>query len=345
MSRAPAGRAAALQKPRTRLKDIADATGYSANTVSLALRGSPRIPQETRDRIQSAARNLNYLPNTIAQALVSRETRTIGLVLTDIMNPTLTLVARCIEQELSRSGYSMMLAASDHVAEKELGALEVFRSRQVDGILIYPMNHNELDHIRAVRKEGYPVLVLADAPYAELDVVAIDDRNGAYKAIQHLVSRGHRCIAMLDAAQLLSNSEKHDGAMRALAEANLPSDALLVINPKGHSATDGFHAMPQAMQHEHRPTGLFATTDSLAIGALHWCRLNGVRVPGDLAIVGYDDTEAAEFCSVPMTSVHYAAEEVSRHAVDRLLSVMKLPTLPAPMVTLIDPEIVVRQTT
>ena len=88
-----------MQRTRTRLKDIAVATGYSANTVSLALRGSPRIPEETRDRIQSAARSLNYFPNTIAQALVSRETRTIGLILTDIMNPTLTLVSRSLERD------------------------------------------------------------------------------------------------------------------------------------------------------------------------------------------------------------------------------------------------------
>ncbi|WP_352801239.1 LacI family DNA-binding transcriptional regulator, partial [Mesorhizobium sp. M0320] len=108
-----------MQRTRTRLKDIAVATGYSANTVSLALRGSLRIPEETRDRIQSAAQSLNYFPNTIAQALVSRETRTIGLVLTDIMNPTLTLVSRFLERELAQRGYSLMLAASDHDSAKE----------------------------------------------------------------------------------------------------------------------------------------------------------------------------------------------------------------------------------
>jgi LacI family transcriptional regulator len=290
-----------LPKPPTRLKDIAEATGYSANTVSLALRGSPRIPQETRDRIRSAARKLNYLPNTIAQALVSRETKTIGLVLTDIMNPTLTFVAQCIERDLSKRGYSMMLAASDNDPAKEVSALEVFRSRQVDGILIYPTNHEEIDHIRAVRDAGYPVLVL--------------------------------------------NTEKHDGAMRALAEAGLPADSLIIVDPKGHTATNGYHAISKAMKEKSPPTAMFATTDSLAIGALHWCRENGVDVPGDLAIVGYDNTEAAEFAPVPMTSINYAADDVSRHAVDRLLSLMGQATLPAPLVTLIDPEIVVRKST
>ncbi len=334
-----------MQKSRTRLKDIAAATGYSANTVSLALRGSSRIPEETRDRIQAAARTLDYWPNTIAQALVSRQTRTVGLILTDIMNPTLTLVSRFLEQELARHGYALMLAASDHDAGKEQTALEVFRSRQLDGILIYPTNHDRLDHIRAVRQAGYPVLVLADIPFAGLDVVAIDDRNGGYRAVKHLIELGHRDIAMLDAAQLLGNSEKHDGALRSLVEAGLPKENLLIVKPSGHSATAGYHAWRDLMARGKRPTALFATTDSLAIGALRWCRENGLAVPDDLAIVGYDNTEAAEFSAVPITSIDYAAGEVSRLAVDRLLTLIGGTAPPSPLVTLIDPQIVVRTST
>jgi LacI family transcriptional regulator len=331
-----------LQRTRTRLKDIAVATGYSANTVSLALRGSPRIPEETRDRIQSAARSLNYFPNTIAQALVSRETRTIGLIITDIMNPTLTLVSRSLERELAERGYALMLAATDFVPEKELNALEVFRSRQVDGILIYPTDHDRLDHIRAVRQAGYPVLVLADIPFAGLDVVAINDRTGGYRAVRHLIERGHRRIALLDAA-LASNSEKQDGARRAVREAGLGDKALVVIRPRGHSATEGYQAIAGAKFGKDRPTALFATTDWLAIGAMRWCREQGISVPKDLAVVGYDNTEAADFSPVPITSIDYAVADVSHHAVERILSLIKRPLPLAPIVTLIDPELVVRQ--
>jgi LacI family transcriptional regulator len=330
-----------LQRNRTRLKDIAVATGYSANTVSLALRGSPRIPEETRDRIQLAAQSLNYFPNTIAQALVSRETRTIGLVLTDIMNPTLTLVSRFLERDLAQRGYSLMLAASDFVPDKELSALEVFRSRQVDGILIFPTNHDRLEHIRAVRQAGYPVLILADIPMAGLDVVAVNDRTGGYRAVRHLIERGHRRIVLLDAAQA-ENSEKRDGARRAVREAGLPEAALAVVRPRGHSATEGYEAIAGAMLGKERPTALFATTDWLAIGVMRWCREQGISVPGDLAIVGYDNTEAADFSAVPITSINYAAAEVSRHAVERILSMIGKPS-PAPIVTLIDPELVIRQ--
>ena len=290
-----------------------------------------------------AAQSLNYFPNTIAQALVSRETRTIGLVLTDIMNPTLTLVSRFLERDLAQRGYSLMLAASDFVPDKELSALEVFRSRQVDGILIYPTNHDRLEHIRAVRQAGYPVLILADIPMAGLDVVAVNDRTGGYRAVRHLIERGHRRIVLLDAAQA-ENSEKRDGARRAVREAGLPEAALVVVRPRGHSATEGYEAIAGATLGKERPTALFATTDWLAIGVMRWCREQGISVPGDLAIVGYDNTEAADFSPVPITSINYAAAEVSRHAVERILSLIGKPS-PSPIVTLIDPELVIRQST
>jgi len=331
--------------PRTpvRLKDIALATGFSANTVSLALRESRRIPKETRDLILAAARQLNYLPNHVAKSLVSRETKTIGLILTDIMNPTLTLAARSIERELAARGYSLMLAASDNVLGKEIAALDVFRSRQVDGILVYPTAHRQLDRIRPLRESGYPVVLLVADPDAGLDVVGIDDRRGAYKAVKHLIGLGHRAVAFLDSARALGNSEKYDGYAAALRDGGSAPNPALVIDPHGHRATEGYRAMGELVGRGGRPTALFAANDSLAIGALRWCSDHQVAVPADLAIVGYDDIEASAYIDVPLTTVHYAADIVSDLAVKRLLALITAPDrLPEPEVTLIEPELVIR---
>ena len=130
-----------------RLKDIADRTGFSTNTVSLALRESPRIPQETRDVIRRAAEALNYQPNHIARSLVSRETKTIGLIVTDITSPTLTLTAQHVELALAERGYGTLFATSNHSLSEEKRLLEMFRSRRVDGILAYPAVHSELEHL------------------------------------------------------------------------------------------------------------------------------------------------------------------------------------------------------
>ena len=332
-------------RPRARLKDIAEATGFSANTVSLALRGSPRLPEETRERILKEAERLNYFPNHIARSLASNATRTIGLIMTDIMNPTLTLAARTIERELSKAGYAMMFAASDTKVESEKRAIALFLSYQVDGMLIYPANHGEYDHITAVAESGTPVLLLAELPGTGLDTVAIDDRAGAFKAVRHLCERGHRQIAMLDGGMALGNHDKLDGARRAAGQAGLAGEAITVFDPGGHSAEHGYAAMDKVMAREPSPSAVFASTDALAMGALRWCRERGISVPDDLAIMGYDNTEIAAFSALPLTTVNYAADEISRIGVDRILRrIENNDTDSQPVTQLIEPQLVVRAT-
>lgn len=330
-------------KLRARLKDVAEATGFSANTVSLALRGSSRLPEETRERILKAAEQLNYRPNKIARSLVHNASRTIGLVLTNIMNPTLTLAARTIERELTRAGYAMMFAASDSSVENERRAVELFISYQVDGILVYPANHREFRHLKAADEAGTPVLMLVDLPGSGLDTVTIDDKAGAYKAVRHLCAQGHRRIAMLDGGRALGNLDKMHGALLAAKEAGLAEDAILVFEPDGHSPAHGFSAMADIAVSNPRPTAVFASTDQLATGALHWCRENGLAVPADMAVIGYDNTEISRYGALPLTTVNYAADEISRIGVDRILKrIEDVDAWGAPHVRLIEPELIVR---
>ncbi len=327
-----------------RLKDIAAATGFSANTVSLALRGSKRIPAETRERILAAARKLNYLPNQVAQSLVSRETKTVGLILTSIVNPILAQAARAIERELGERGYSLMLSATENDLAKETEALNVFRSRQVDGMLIYATSHRKLDHIRPLRRAGYPIVLLVDDPSRRLDVVAVDDRRGAEIATGHLVALGHRRIAFLDAGGPLGNFEKVEGYRRALETGGIPFNAGLVLDPKGHSAVEAYRTLAAFLgRSKRRPTALLASTDMFALGALRACRDHGVAVPGDLAVVGFDDIEASDYAPVPLTTVHYGADELSKAAVERLLELIQAPgRLPRPKQVFIEPKLVIR---
>ncbi len=333
-----------MRKPRARLKDIAQATGFSANTVSLALRGSPRLPVETRERILKEAERLNYFPNHVARSLVSNVTRTIGLIMTDIMNPTLTLAARTIERELSRAGYAMMFAASDTSVEHEKRAIALFLAYQVDGMLIYPANHAVCDHIKAVADGGTPVLLLAGPAGCGVDTVAIDDSTGAFKAVRHLCEKGHRNIAMLDGGQSLDSQEKLQGARRAVRESGLPEDAITVFAPGGHSSAHGHAAMARVVALDPAPTALFASTDALAIGALRWCQENGIQVPEGLAIVGYDNTEIAEFNAVPLTTVNYAADEISRIGVERILKRINKEQVGEATTQLIEPQLIIRET-
>jgi LacI family transcriptional regulator len=329
-----------------RLKDIADKTGFSTNTVSLALRHSPRIPQQTRDVIQRAAADLNYLPNQIAKSLVSRETKTIGLVLTDINNPVLTHTAQAIELALAARGYGTLFATSNNNLAEELRAIEMVQARQVDGMLIYPTNHRQLDHLRQLRRANYPIVLLVGDPDAGIDAVCMDERRGAYKATRHLIDVGHRRIAIIDGANPQGNREKRDGYQQALAEAGIPFETDLALDPRGQSVDRGYWAIDGVMNSDKRPTAIFAANDSLALGALRWCLKHNVRVPEDVAIVGMDNIEFAEYAGVPLSSVDYAVETVTRMAVDRLMRLIAAGDhLPEPRVTQIDPDLVIREST
>jgi LacI family transcriptional regulator len=334
-----------MRNPTPRLKDIAEKTGFSANTVSLALRDSPRIPSETRDAIRRVAQELNYQPNHVARSLVSRETKTVGLILTDIMNPTLTRTAQQVELALAERGYATLLATSNHKISEEKRLTELFRSRRVDGLLVYPAVHNDLDHLKALRPH-FPVVALIAGPDTGLDAVSVDDRSGTRRAIRHLISLGHRRIGFLDPMTASGNDEKFEGYRQALSDAELPFDPALVVSTSGHYATSGYYALDNLMSVAHPPTAVFTHNDLLAFGALRWCHRNGRRVPQDIAIMGFDNIELTEFAEPPLTTMNYAVDVVSRMAVDRLLRLIAAgDQAPQPRVTLIDPELVVRETT
>jgi LacI family transcriptional regulator len=329
--------------PIVRLKDIAERTGFSVNTVSLALRESPRIADGTRRQIREAAEALNYLPNHVAKSLVSRQSMTIGLLLTDITNPTLTRVAQSVEFELVAKGYGTLLAASNLDPVEEARALETFRARQVDGILIYPRDHSRLDHVRRLRAANLPVVLLVNDPEGSIDAICVDERRGAWKATRHLIDLGHRRIALIDSSHVVRNDEKRNGYHQAMQEAGLPVEPALVIDPEGASVAHGFWGFGLVMAASSPPTAVVCGTDSLALGGLRWCQRHGVRVPHDLAICGFDNIVFGEYAATPLSTVDYPVERIARLAVQRLLGLIGADdALPAPRVTMLDPDLVLR---
>lgn len=327
-----------------RLKDIADKTGFSTNTVSLALRESPRIPEHTRKLIRAAAAELNYLPNHVAKSLVSRETKTIGLVLTDISNPTLTGTAQALETALAARGYGTLFATSNNNVADERRVVEMFRSRQVDGMLIYPASHRALDHIRPLRAANYPVVLLVADPDAGIDTVAMDERRGAWKATRHLIELGHTRIGLMDGGHKIGNSEKSDGYYLALEEAGIAADPRLHVDPHGQMIQHGHAAMARFMGRADPPTAVFTANDSLALGALSYCDSHGIAVPGQMAIVGFDNIEFGKFAATPLSSVDYAVADIANGAVERLMTLIRAgDQLPDPAVSLIEPDLIVRR--
>lgn len=335
-----------MGKSVTRLKDIALQTGFSVNTVSLALRDSPRITKDTRELITKAANELNYLPNQVAQSLVRQETRSIGLILTDLTNPVLTAVAQAVELELSKRGYTTLFATSNHNIDIEQQMIETFRARRADGMLIFPCNHQELDHIRTLRARNYPVVLLVADPQASIDAVCIHEKVGAYKAVKHLIDMGHRKIGLIDNASDRGNSAKPDGYAMALSEAGIELDPRMMVEPRDASVEAGYLAIERLLAAQTGATAVFAANDSLALGALRYCAKFGVKVPETLAIIGFDNIEFGEFAITPISTINYEIERISALAIDRVLELIDCPDeLPEPRTTQIEPDLVIREST
>ncbi len=333
-----------MAKSVARLKDIAAQTGFSVNTVSLALRGSSRIPDETRLLILQMAERLNYLPNQVAQSLVRRETRSVGLIITDLKNPVLTAVAQAVELELSKRGYSTLFATSNNTLALEERMIETFRARRADGMLIFPCSHRQLDHIRALRKRNYPVVLLVGDPDAGIDAVCMDERAGAYKATAHLINNGHKRIALIDGAAARGNTEKQEGYLRAHQQLGPTSDPRLMVDPRDGSVASGYWATDDLMRRNLGFSAVLTSNDSLALGALRYCVKHGLRVPEDVAIVGFDNIEFAEYAATPVSSVNYDVERVTRMAIERVLELIGLAgELPEAQVIQVEPELLVRE--
>jgi LacI family transcriptional regulator len=238
-----------------------------------------------------------------------------------------------------------LFATSNNTLSEEIRAIEMVRARQVDGILIYPTGHRQLDHLRALRRAHYPIVLLVGDPDAGLDAVCMDERRGAFKATRHLIDIGHRKITIIDGPNPY-NQEKREGYQQAMREAGLEYDSEYWAGPKDYSAEKGYWAMDALMRSGRRPTAVFAANDSLAVGVLRWCFKHKVRVPDDLAIVGMDNIELAEYATVPLSSVSYAVETVTHMAVDRLMRLIAAgDQLPEPRITQIDPDLVIREST
>lgn len=335
-----------MAKSAARLKDIAAQTGFSVNTVSLAMRGSPRIPYETRRQIAAIAEEMNYLPNQVAKSLVLKETRSIGLILTDLTNPVLTAVAQSIELELTKRGYTTLFATSNNQLDLERTMIETFRARRADGMLVFPCRHSELEHIRKLRARNYPVVLLVGDPDAGVDAVCMDERAGARKAVTHLLNDGHHHIAFLGGAPENYNREKLEGYTAALRDAGLNVDSTLLVAPDGNDVRSGYLAMETLFRRNTAATAVLAATDSLALGALRYCIKHDISVPDDMAIFGFDNIEFAEHAVIALSSVDYDVAGITKRAIEKLIGLINTDgPLPPPQVTQVEPDLVIREST
>ena len=305
------------------IKDVAGLAGVSVGTVSNVLNRPDIVSPTARERVQAAIAELGFVRHESARHLRAGHSRTIGLLVLDIANPFFTDVARGVEEVANAAGLAVILCNSDDRPDKEAAHLDVLREQRVRGVLLTPTA--ELSPaVEALRSRGTPV-VLVDrrAPTLEECAVAVDDVLGGRLAAEHLLERGHRRIAFIGGPSRLPQvQERHAGVVAAVCEATGGQEALTVVTPDALTVAGGREAAVQivGLRGGRRPTAAICANDLLALGVLQEMVRQGVRVPEEFAIVGYDDIDFAAAAAVPLTSVHKPRYELGRRAAKLLLS-------------------------
>lgn len=306
---------AAHQGGRVTLQDIARKTGYTANTVSRALKDKTDISVETRQKIQRVAREMGYVRNYAASSLRSGRTKTIGLILGAMSNPYYAAVADAIHDAASALGYSLLTLCSRENAQQELQAVETALSRQVDGILLFP-SYGAEESLRVMKAAGVPyVLMSRQLDGQEHDCVMCDEEEGGYLAAKHLIDAGRRHLAFLCGIDIVHSTEfRKRGFLRACDEAGIPESCrhAAIIPGDDHSRQQ------LAEWKEQGVDGLFVFCDMEAWNAASYLQEIGVRVPEDMAVVGYDNIQGRIHFPMPLCTIDPSIDEMIQQALTLL---------------------------
>jgi LacI family transcriptional regulator len=286
------------------------------------------------------------VPNSLARSLVGGQSHTIGLIIADMANPFYSKVTQGVEETARQHGYSTILVDTHEDDNDERQAVQVLRSKQVDGIIIHPAQASS-DHIAGLLQLGIPtVLVNRYFPGLEIDCIINNNRHGACLAVRHLIELGHRRIAHITGpAQISSVCERISGYRQALEEAVIPFDESLII----HTALGlqaGCETGRSLFQSGLDFSAIYVYSDYLAVGVFKAARELGLHIPLDYSLVGYDDIEFAEFLETPLTTVRQPMYEIGQRAVLLLIENIENPGhVPGQKKIVLEPELVIRQST
>jgi LacI family transcriptional regulator, galactose operon repressor len=296
------------------IAEVAARAGVSTTTVSHAFSGRRPVAAGTRDRVQRAVQELRYRPNGVARSLRTRRSHTVALIIPDITNPYYPALARGIQNVLAEAGYHVLVCNTDREPRYEAEYVADVLERQVDGILMSAF-HLVADDLTDVFLDDVPFVAFgARIVHPGVDVVRSDDAAGARDATRHLLAAGHTRVGMISGPPGPPPSEARlAGYRRALVEADRPEVPELVVQGD-FTRPGGAAAMRRIAALRERPTALFCANDLMAIGAMDAAREVGLTLPDDLALVGYDDIEAAAFLTPALTTVLNPADELGATA-------------------------------
>ncbi len=299
------------------IADVAKRAGVAPSTVSRVLNESGYVSKETRRRVLAAVKELNYVPNVHAERLRTGTSKTIAFVVTEFTNPFWAEVARGVEDVVWQNGYDLILRNTAGDPERELASIRGFRRRQVDGA-IFPWLQEGWAELKALDDEGVSIVVLGHAPEEYgFDVFTIDNVRGGYLATEHLLQLGHKRIAFISAD---FTRERERGYRMAMEKYGVTPDETLVFREYAAPELErGEIVVRRLLDQDDPPTAIFAYNDVTAIGVWMELEKQGLRVPDDVSLVGFDDIPMASLIRNGLTTVALPHYEYGRTAAEFLL--------------------------
>lgn len=297
---------------RVTLQDIANHTGYTVNTVSRALKDKSDISLATREYIQKVANEMGYIRNVAASSMRSGRTKTFGVIVGGLSNPYYSIMSDSIYNAATEYGYSLLIQCSRDRTDLELKATEALLSRQVDGILLFPSN-NPAPSIARMQAVGVPFVLMARYPEGiEADCVVCDEAEGAYLATRHLLEAGCKSLAYLSSFDVMfSSSQRCKGFLRACAEANAPAKTAFCPQKD--------EILSQLLRWKDEGVdGLFSFCDDEAWNVVSVLNSRGLSVPGDLALIGFDNIQGVVPFPSHLCSVEYNLSGMAKSGIDLL---------------------------
>lgn len=307
------------------IKDVAERSGVSIQTVSRVINNRPDVASETRQRIHATIDELGYQPFVNARGLAAKRTYTLGLVTADFSDFWFSQVVTGAEIEAQKIGYCFMLGSSACDPEDEPKFLRLLTERHVDGVLFVRGNcENEYNHLLRLNEFGVPVVTTGHhIPEIGLAMVDVNNIGGGYKATEYLIGLGHTQIAMITGpSDWKSVNDRTEGYLQALGTAGISVDQDLILEGSWLHRS-GYEKTKLLLERKKPFTAIFAHNDRIARGAIHALYEAGFKVPDDISVIGYDDIPEAEFSDPPLTTIRQPMIEIGQAATNLLIQMIE----------------------
>jgi LacI family transcriptional regulator len=319
------------------IKEVAKAAGVSIGTVSRVLNGKDRVSQATRIKVKAAIESLDFKPDLTARTMIHKHTQSIGLVVPALTNEYWSALAEHVQEAAWDKGYTLLLCTAGYQLEKHLSCIQTLNDRKVDGIIAGIRLHDPMDQ-RQLSLTRFPdvkmVSLVQELPNTLL--IGVDQYVSSVRAVEHLIGLGHRSIAYVG-----FGSDREHGYRHALEAHGIDVVENQIYRGDG-SFQSGYNAVMQWHKHGTAFTAIFCWNDMTAMGALQAVEALGLRVPEDIALVGYDDIPMAKLVKPALTTVHQPLKDIGRTAVHRLLDLINGVELAPVSKVLFDAELVIR---